>query len=110
MTREELKQLMDSTGIYYDPDHPDHIERSKIDNLPPPFMEFRVEEVPFSADDMVYFTSLRVIINFYSDLDVDDAEGDIREAIKDYYFTTSKEYDDEIGLWETTFTFTDKKE
>ena len=110
MTREELKTLMDGTGIYYDPDHPDHIERSKIENLPPPFMEFLAEEVPFSADDVIYFTSLRITIRFYSDLDVDEAEESIRTALNDYFFTTNKVYDDELGLWETEFIFTTKKE
>lgn len=110
MTREELKTLMSGTGIYYDPDHPDHIERSKIDNLPPPFMEFSMTEVPFSADDVVYYSYWRIEIRFYSDLDVDDAEAEIREALSGYFFTTSQEYDDELGLWETTFSFTSKKE
>lgn len=110
MTRQALQDLMDGIGIYYDPDHPDHIERSKIEDLPPPFMEFYAEEIPFAADDVVYFTRLRVTIRLYSDLDLDEAEEGIREAIGSYYFTSTKEYDDELGLWETTFTFTDKKE
>lgn len=110
MTREELKTLMDGTGIYYDPDHPDHIERSKIESLPPPFMEFSAEEVPFAADDVIYYTSLRITIRFYSDLDVDSEEDSIRSALTGYFFTTNKVYDNELGLWETDFTFTTKKE
>ena len=110
MTREQLNELMESTGVYFDPDHPDHIERSKIADLPPPFMEFYVREEPFAADDIVYYTYLRITIRLYSDVDVDEAETQIREALAGYFFRSNKQYDEDLGLWETTFTFTDKKE
>ena len=110
MTREALETLMSGTEIYYDPDHPDHIERSKIDSLPPPFLEFSVEEVPFSADDVIYYSFVRITIRLYSDLDVDEAEESIRTALSGYFFATNKVYDNDLGLWETEFTFSDKKE
>lgn len=110
MTREQLNALMETTGVYFDPDHPDHVERSKIADLPPPFMEFYVQEVPFGADDIVYYTYLRITIRLYSDVDEDEAEVRVREALDGRFFRTKKEYNEDFGLWETTFTFSDKKE
>ena len=40
MTRQELDAVMAGTGVYFDPDHPDHIERQKVETLPPPFMTY----------------------------------------------------------------------
>ena len=108
MTREALITLMQTTGIYFDPDHPDHIEDKKISSLSPPFLEFVIREEPFAADDVVYYVFNRITIRFYSDLDVDEAEDLVRAAIDNYFYRVSKVYDEGLGLWETTFTFTDK--
>lgn len=105
MTRKQIYALMDSVGVYYDPDHPDHIEREKLDILTPPFMEFMVEEKPFHADNVTYFTNLSITIILYSDVDVCKAEGKIKTMLNtnELPYSISKEYQDEIGLWETQF-------
>lgn len=105
MTREEINNMMHSVGVYYDKDHPDHIEREKLDTLPPPFMEFAVMEKPFHADNITYATMLSIEITFYSDVDVDSAEEKIKNVLtkNELPYSVGKEYQHDIGLWETTF-------
>lgn len=105
MTRSEIITMMDSVGIYYDKDHPDHIEREKIDTLTPPFMEFEVNERPFFADNITYFTTLAAVIRIYSDVPADKAEQTLKTKLteKEMPFSASKSYAEDWGLWETVF-------
>lgn len=103
MTKAEIDSLMDSVGIYYDKDHPDHIEREKIDTLTPPFLEFEVEEQSFFADNIVYFTTLSIEARIYSDVPVDKSEVTLKAELtkKEMPFSVKKNYVEDWGLWET---------
>lgn len=111
MTREEIRECLDTLGLYYDPDHPDHISREKIDTLPPPFMEWGTQERYIRADGTDYLTYLELIVRVYSDENEDHPvmtpDGKtISAALRECFDSVRREqtYDDEIGLYETNYT------
>lgn len=110
MTRQSLIDLMTGTGIYFDPDHPDHIEDKKITGLSPPFLEFHMSEVPFGADDIIYYSYYRITVRLYTDEDVCESQDAVESALSGFYHRHTSEYNNDLGLWETTYTFSDKKE
>lgn len=106
MTDLELKTLMDSTGLYYDPEHPDYIEEQKLAELPLAFMEWDLEEVSFFADGECYFTRRRLLVRVFWDSQTKSAVRIVTAALKAARlgFTTEKEFLPELGFWQTTFT------
>ena len=54
MTRNEIREKIEGFGIYFDPDHPDHISRDKIDTLEPPFLEWGTQKRSIRADGIDY--------------------------------------------------------
>lgn len=100
---------MEGTGIYFDPDHPAYVEQAKVGVLPPPFLEFFTEEVPFGADDVVYYVSERAVVRLYDDVENGEADEKVREALFGEFVRAAKEYDNDLGLWVRSYRFTLKK-
>lgn len=111
MTRDEIRAKIEGLGIYFDPDHPDHISREKISTLEPPFMEWGTQRRSLRADGTDYALWERLIIYLYDDTneDTETLTGDGRRfedaltAAFDRY-RAEKKYDDELGLYYTEYT------
>lgn len=106
MTMEEIRALMDSTEIYYDPEHPDYIEEQKLAELPLPFMEWALEEKSFYADDVCYATWGVLTARVFSDTETGGAPEIVKAALRaaKLGYTPEKEFLPELGFWQTTFT------
>lgn len=106
MTREELDAVMAETGVYFDPDHPDHIERSKISTLLPPFLTYSIQMQTFFAENIPYYQWPALTVRIYTDVDVDPAEAVVRNALQaaGVNTVTRKYYDNDLGLWEARLT------
>lgn len=105
MTAEEVRNLISSTGFYFDPEHPDFIESSKKEQLTPPFLEYELEDVNFYADGIIYFQRKRLTIRLYTDVYDKDAEATLEAALSDakIAFSKDKNYFNQIGLWESGY-------
>lgn len=97
---------MDSTEIYYDPEHPDYIEAQKLQELPLPFMEWALEEVPFFADNVVYFTRQRLTVRVFWDVMTKSAVQTVTTALmeSELGYTSEEEFLPGPGFWQTTLT------
>ena len=106
MTMEEIRALMDSTGIYYDPAHPDYIEEQKLQELPLPFMEWALEERSFYADNVCYATWDVLTVRVFSDTETGGAPEIMKAALRGAKlgYTPEKEFLPNLGFWQTTFT------
>lgn len=111
MTREEIKEKIDAFGIYFDPDHPDHISREKISTLQTPFLEWGTQRRTLRADGVDFAVWERLTIYLYTDAneDVETRTADGRrfeDALKEAFdrFRATKSYDDELGLYFTEYT------
>lgn len=111
MTRDEIREKIESFGIYFDPDHPDHISRDKIMTLETPFIEWGTQRRTIRADGSDYVLWERLTIYLYTDTneDVETLTGDGRpfeDALAEAFdrFKATKNYDDELGLYFTEYT------
>ena len=106
MTDTDLKALMDSTGLYYDPEHPDYIEDSKLRALELPFMEFTLEEESFFADDVCYWIRERLRIRVFTDTATKSAEKNVSDVLTSagLAYRVEREFLPELAIWQTTFT------
>ena len=110
MTRDEIRTEIDKLGLYYDPDHPDHISKEIIATLPPPFLEWGTQENYIRADGIDYIISLNLIVRVYTDTNEDTpilvdgrtADDVLRESFE--RFVKKQYYDDELSLYETEYT------
>ena len=98
LTDSGLGEILRATGIYADPDHPDYIERNKMAQLTPPFLEYAFGERHFYADGVVFFSQ-------YTDTGDAAAVSRVRQTLLDNEITFRRErqFLNEIGLWETVF-------
>lgn len=110
MTRDEIREKIESFGLYFDPDHPDHISREKIATLEPPFLEWGTQKRELRADGVDYVLWERLTIYLYKDTneDIEALTGDDRpfeEALTEAFdrFRAKKNYDDELGLYITEY-------
>lgn len=110
MTRSDIAVELDKLGIYYDPDHPDHISREKLDTLEPPFMEWGTQEDYIRADGINYLTSRRLIVRIYSDTNEDveittPSGRTVDEVLGESFdrFTKQQYYNDDLSLYETNY-------
>jgi hypothetical protein len=105
MTAEEVRNLISSTGFYFDPEHPDFIESSKKEQLTPPFLEYELEDVNFFADGIIYFKRKKLTIRLYTDVYDKDAESTLEAALQEagIGFSKEKQYFNSIGLWESGY-------
>ena len=110
MTREEIAIELDKLGIYYDPDHPDHISREKIDELSPPFMEWGTQDNYIRADGINYLVSKRLIVRIYNEDNEDHvietpSGATVDEVIEASFDRYSKVqyYNDDMSLYETNY-------
>lgn len=111
MTRAEIAAELDKLGIYYDPDHPDHVSREKLDTLEPPFMEWGTQENTYRADGIDYLSWKTLIIRIYSDTNEDveiitPSGRTVDESLRESFdkFTKQQYYNDELSLYETNYT------
>ena len=111
MTREEIREIIEDFGIYFDPNHPDHISRDKIETLETPFLEWGTQKREIRADGMDYVLWERLTILLYTDTNEDTevltAGGlPFEEALAEAFdrFGATKTYDDELGLYITEYT------
>ena len=111
MTRTEIREILGGLGIYFDPEHPDHISREKIETLEAPFMEWGTETQAFFADNCDYYNWERLTIYLYTD-ENEDAEvlaSDGRlfeDALREAFgqVKIEKNYNDELNLYQTRYT------
>lgn len=111
MKRTELIALMETVGIPFDEEHPDHITVEKLEDgtVEPPFMEFDVLEENIRADGRIYVRYTRVNVRIFDDCDDGTTYALFHEAMDAVcisYRMTGHEYDDVLGLWVTKYTFT----
>lgn len=111
MTRQEIREKIEGFGIYFDPDHPDHISGEKIETLEPPFLEWGTQRREVRADGVDYVLWERLTILLYTDINEDTTvltEGNrpFEETLVDAFdrFRADKSYNDELGLYVTEYT------
>lgn len=111
MTRQEIREKIEGFGIYFDPDHPDHISAEKIDTLEPPFLEWGTQKRELRADGADYVLWEHLTILLYTDTNEDvtvltEDDRPFEEALADAFdrFSAAKSYDDELGLYVTEYT------
>lgn len=111
MTRDEIREKIEGFGIYFDPDHPDHISRDKIMTLETPFIEWGTQKREIRADGVDFVVWERLTIHLYKDENEDSETltGDGRpfeDALAEAFdrFKATKNYDDELGLYFTEYT------
>ena len=110
MTRDEIREKIEALGIYFDPDHPDHISRQKIETLEPPFLEWGTQRMSLRADGSDYIEWERLTIYLYTDTNEDvevlTEQGLFDQALAAAFdrFKKTKSYDDELGLYLTEYT------
>lgn len=105
MTIEALKKVMDETGLYYDPDHPDYVESKKKNTLAPPFIEFELEKKSEAADNVDYFSWSMIYVRVYTDVG-DKAEKTVEDVLKahEMFYTKDRSFLPEMGIWEAVYT------
>lgn len=105
LTDSGLGEILRATGIYADPDHPDYIERNKMSQLTPPFLEYAFGERHFYADGVVFFSQSTAEVRVYTDTGDAAAVARVRQTLLDNEITFRRErqFLNEIGLWETVF-------
>lgn len=111
MERGEIIELMRSVGLYFDEDHPDHVTVEKLENgtIEPPFLEFDILEEAIRADGKVYERYNRVNVRKFDDTDDGETNRMFRTAMDTAevsYRMTGHSFDENLGLWATTYTFT----
>lgn len=105
MTIEALKTIMDETGLYYDPDHPDYVESKKKSGLTPPFLEFEIEKAGEAADDAEWTSWSRIYVRVYTDVG-DKAEQTVEDVLAAHsmFYSKDRAYIPEMGIWEAVYT------
>ena len=105
MTAEEVRNLISSTGFYFDPEHPDFIESSKKEQLTPPFLEYELEDINYFADGIIYFKRKKLTIRLYTDVYDKEAESTLEAALQSagIGFSKDRNYFNQIGLWESGY-------
>lgn len=111
MTRQEIREKIEGFGIYFDPDHPDHISGEKIETLEPPFLEWGTQKRQIRADGVDYVLWERLTILLYTDTNEDitvftEDGRPFEEALKEAFdrFKAGKSYNDELGIYVTEYT------
>ena len=106
MTDSALKVLIDRMGLYYDPAHPDYIDPAKVERLPLPFLEYELEEVPFFADGVCYYTREQLRIRLYTDTVTKRAEKTVSEVLTaaELAYQVKREFLPDLEIWQTIFT------
>lgn len=101
MTETEVKEMCSKMGVYFDPDHPDHITASKLQALAPPFMEYLLEDHPVYADGKRYVDIKNLTIRIYSDTEVDAVEPQVTEVLdlEDLRWKRTSGFLDDLFLW-----------
>lgn len=105
MTIEALKKIMDETGIYYDPDHPDYIEAKKRGDFSTPFLEFEIEKAGEAADNAEWVSWSRIYVRVYFDVG-DTAEKTVEDVLAAHsmFYSKDRAYMSEMGVWEAVYT------
>lgn len=108
LTRERFRELMDQVGLYYDPDHPDHIEAKKLNDgeISLPFLEWEFDRQAFRADGCDYLEWYEVQVRIFSDLEYDPAETTLETLLHDneLSYTVEKRYIAESDFYMNTYT------
>ena len=102
MTKEDVKEMCGRMGLYFDPEHPDHISRNKLQSLPPPFMEYTIIPVPWPADGLSDYLGIQELnIWIYSDTDVCTREADVTAVLdeRDIRYRRTATYMEEVQMW-----------
>lgn len=105
-TSRQIRDIIEQTGFYMDPDHPSYIEKEKKDRLPPPFLEYDDDAREFFADGICYAEYHRITIRLFTD-DMDtDAVETVRRTLmaNGIYFRQERKQVLDPPLWMTTFT------
>jgi len=108
VTREDFISQIKSLNIYFDEDHPDHIEEKKVESLQPPFLEFEFNEDEIRADGINYLEIQRVNLRLYSDSFTEQAEDTLEGFFINnmFGFNKAKRFDSQIDLYETDYDLT----
>lgn len=106
MTKQEVLEMMQETGIPFDAVHPDHVNVERFMNLEPPFMEYVLEDRAVFADGTRYLDIKQLRINLYSDTEETQAEGEIEQVLdrQELRWRKQKEFIEEILMWNITYT------
>ena len=108
MTMEEITPIFDVIGYTYDHEHPEYVEDAKLSELALPFVELELEDLTFSADDLIYHTWQQLTVRLYTDTALrSEAELKVHRALIAAGFAAKKAkpaFLPELQLWETDFT------
>jgi hypothetical protein len=99
MTEAEVKTMCKKMGVYFDEEHPDHINASNT--IVPPFMEYFLVDMPVNADSRRYLDIKEMTIRIYSDTEVSESEKRIQEVLEeeDLRWKRSCEFIEELLLF-----------
>lgn len=107
MTPTEVRTMVTSMGLVYDNDHPDHITRSKLQTLSPPFAEYILEDHPVWADGRRYISDIYdMTLRIYSEYETAEIEAVVQAVFEDYDLRWKREvqYIDELRLFAIIYT------
>lgn len=99
--------MVTSMGLVYDNDHPDHITRSKLQTLSPPFAEYILEDHPVWADGRRYISDIYdMTLRIYSEYETAEIEAVVQAVFEDYDLRWKREvqYIDELRLFAIIYT------
>lgn len=101
MTSNEVKEMCQEMGVYFDQDHPDHISLSKLKTLAPPFMEYVLTDRSVYADGIRYLDIKELSIRIYSDTETSEREELVQKVLEDYDLRWKRSYEwvDDILMW-----------
>lgn len=107
MTPTEVRRMVTNMGLVYDNDHPDHITRSKLQTLSPPFAEYILEDHPIWADGRRYISDIYdMTLRIYSEYETAEVEETVQAVFASYDLRWKREvqYIDELRLFAIIYT------
>lgn len=105
MTEAEIRKIIDETGLYYDPDHPDFVESAKKEDLTS-FLEWETKEEAMYADGKKYYAWLYLTIRLYTDPADTEAKNSLENVLKshDLIYDKDKKIISDLMIYEITYT------
>ena len=106
MTREQVKTMVTEMGVVFDHDHPDHINRNKLQTLAPPFVEYFLEDHVIWADGRRYISFYDMTLRIYSEAETSMVETDVQSVLESYDIRWKREvqYIQEMYLFAIIYT------
>lgn len=108
MAREDIISMIDTMGLYYDTDHPDHISEDAINSIAPPFLEADIIQHVIPADGENYIDDIfDVTLRIYSEATSVSEESTVTSVLseEDLRWRRDCKFNDYMQLFEISYKF-----